>query len=76
MRHIQMIHFTGKHVGEIFNMPIVKAVIKTTDNEPVVILRPDMMASGKRNILLPGQSLAQDETGKWHVINQIDTDHE
>lgn len=67
MRYIQKIWYSGLHIGDVFDLPVVKAVIKTADNEPVVILRPDMMANGKQNVLLTGQCLCQDESQLWHV---------
>ena len=69
MKVIQTIEFTGTiGLTQLFKLPCVKGILKTSSGTPVLILRPDMMGEKECTVVLPGEKLAQDDRRLWHVI--------
>ena len=65
---IRQIEFTGKNLNDIFNLPCVQSIRKSTyDLEPIVKLWESYMRSRDYNEALIGDTLVEYDDGKWAI---------
>ena len=69
MKAKQTIIFTGKNLIDVFNLDCVKAVIKTEESDPALILyqKKLYLCDHMTNVVLPGDILEEMEDGQWKV---------
>ena len=69
MKAKQTIIFTGKNLTDTFNLDCVKAVIKTEEGDPALILyqKKLYLCDHMTNVVLPGDILEEMEDGQWKV---------
>lgn len=65
MKIRRKIQFTGKNLYDVFSLPCVKAIIKTGDATPVLILWPH--CTHGIYVAPIGTTLTQFEDGHWEV---------
>ena len=67
MKIIRQIEFTGKNLNDIFNLPCVQSILKSTyDLEPIVMLWEDytLDCSYDKEVCI-GDTLVEYDNGKW-----------
>lgn len=66
---IRQIEFTGKNLNDIFNLPCVQSIRKSTyDLEPIVKLWESYMRIRDFSEALIGDTLVEYDDGKWGII--------
>lgn len=65
MKINKVIKFTGKNLNDVFDLPCVKAIIKSGD-DPILVLWSDKTI-GVEHTVIKGDLLIQYENGKWFV---------
>lgn len=69
MKIIRQIEFTGKNLNDIFNLPCVQSIRKSTyDLEPIVVLWESYMRIRDINEAFIGYTLVEYDDGKWDII--------
>ena len=69
MKIIRQIEFTGKNLNDIFNLPCVKSIHKSTYNlMPIVTLWESYMRGYGYNEVYIGDILAEFEDKKWDIL--------
>ena len=62
----QKIQFTGRHLDDIFALPCVSSIIKSSDGTPFLTLRHEYH-EGFPITAIPGDWLVEEDNGKWRV---------
>ena len=65
MKVILDIHFNGKNINDIYNLPCVMAVTKDAGGKPAAILKSTHTKG--RTIARIGDHICQYESGLWQV---------
>ena len=69
MKIIRQIEFTGKNLNDIFNLPCVKSIHKSTyDLMPIVTLWESYMNGDDYNEAYIGYTLVEFEDKKWAIL--------
>lgn len=62
----QKIQFSGRHLDDIFALPCVSSIIKSSDGTPILTFRPEYQ-EGFPIIAFPGDWLVEQDNGKWRI---------
>lgn len=65
MRVVLDIHFDGKNIDDIFNLPCISGITKDKNNKPVASLYRE--STEGRTTLSLGDHICQYASGKWQV---------
>ena len=65
MRVVLDIHFDGKNIDDIFNLPCISSIVKDKDNKPIASLYRE--STEGRTTLSLGDHICQYESGLWQV---------
>ena len=68
MKTKQTIKFSGRNIDEIFRLPCVKAVIKSDNDEPVLIMKPNKMLAQSSCVAFVGDTIEELEDSTWNII--------
>ena len=65
----QKIQFSGRHLDDIFSLPCVNSIIKSSDGTPFLIIRPEHHVEFPY-AAYPGDWLIEEDNGKWRVEHE------
>ena len=69
MRVKQRIKFRGVNLHEMFKLPCVKSILKSDDDTPVLIMKPDTLYHCNTTcVAFVGDFIEELDNGTWQVI--------
>ena len=70
MRAKQTIIYAGKNLADVFGLDCVKAVIKTEEGDPALILyqKKLYLCDHMTSVVLPGDIMEELADGTWKII--------
>lgn len=66
----QRIQFTGRHLDDIFAIPCVSSILKSSDGAPFLTLKQEYQ-EGFPVVALTGDWLVEEDNGKWHIETEF-----